>query len=115
SRAATLQRLRRSSMKPTTRPHLAIACAALLAILAGCSSASDVRSDSGPSTTASSTTSAASSPDEKSATTTTEGVAASPADPKTLYIQGSVSIPEGEPGQLSVVSVGKPYGDFGSS
>jgi len=101
-------------MKSTTRLRLALAGALPLALIAGCSSASDVRSDSGPSTTAASSTTDAAAGDEESSTTSAPA-ATGPADSTFLLIQGSVSIPDGDPGKLSVVSVGRPWGEYGSS
>lgn len=101
-------------MKPSTRFHLVLAGALAFTLVAGCSSASDVRSDSGPSTTDGSTTSAAEA-GEEGTTTTPAADAEGPSDSKALFIQGSVSIPEGQPGQLSVVFVGTPRGDYGST
>ena len=102
-------------MKLITHLRPAIAGALSLFLIAGCSSASDVRSGSGPSTTAAETTTTVRPSDEAAETTTTAASAAGPSDPKSLLIQGSVSIPAGEAGQLSVVFVGQPYGEFGSS
>jgi len=85
---------------------------------AGCSTESDVRSDSGPATTATETTDAESpdaAGDQESEETTTTAPPAGPTDSPYLFIQGSVEVPAGEAGELGVVFIGTPEGDMGST
>jgi hypothetical protein len=81
---------------------------------AGCSSESDVRSDAGPSTTATEVTEPA-NPDDGVADTTTTEAPTGPKDSPYLLLQGSVTVPPGEPDALSVVFTGVPRGDMGST
>jgi len=89
---------------------LALALLAALSLAASCSSGSDVRSDSGPSTTATGDTDSTEAQE-----TTTSAAPSGPKDSPYLFLQGTVSVREGEPGKLAVVFVGTPSGDFGST
>lgn len=75
----------------------------------GCSSGSKVRSDSGPAVESSTTTKAG---EEKESTTTVAD--ASPATSSALAISGTVTIPDGEAGKLSIVLTGKPEAQRGT-
>jgi hypothetical protein len=95
------------------KKHLLAMFVIAAAALAGCSSGSDVRSDAGPSTTAAEGTETTAADDAKETTTT--AAVAGPKDSPYLFIQGSVAVPPGDPGKLSVVFTGVPSGDSGST
>ena len=90
--------------------RVAIAAAAAILVLAGCSSTSDEQSDKGPSTTAS-----GGAATESTTTTAAKGKGAEPTTSAALFVSGNPAIGPGEPGKLSVVAVGKPKGEMGST
>lgn len=89
------------------------------ALMAGACSASDdeVRSDAGPDVAeeeeegTDESTDSGDGGDESAATTTTAPAPSGPATSPNLATVGNVQIPDGEPGQLSVVLVGPADGD----
>jgi hypothetical protein len=94
------------------KPLFVPVVAAVVALGVSCSSGSDVQSGSGPSTTAKDGESSGASEE----TTTTEAAAAAePSTSAALLVQGTVTVPDGEPGKLSVVFTGAPSGDMGST
>lgn len=90
---------------------LFVVLTASLAAAVGCSS-KEVRSDSGPSTTASK---ASDAKETDTQSTTTAAPSSSPKDSPYLYLQGTVTVPAGDAGKLSVVYIGKPAGSMGST
>lgn len=85
---------------------------------AGCSTESDVRSDSGPSTTGAGVDASGANvaePDSNTETTAPSAVPVGPKDSPFLFVQGAVSVPPGDPGKLTVVFTGVPEGDMGST
>ena len=84
--------------------------AATLSVLSGCSGASDVQSGSGPSTTsAGGGASSGTGGDGESTTTAPAEVA--PSTSPYLFTQGTVTVPAGEAGKLSVVAISAPTED----
>ncbi|MFM7509363.1 MAG: hypothetical protein ACKO5A_07420 [Actinomycetota bacterium] len=76
--------------------------AATLSVLSGCSGASDVQSGSGPSTTSAG----------GGASSGTGGDGESTGTSPVLFTQGTVTVPDGEAGKLSVVAISAPTDDF---
>lgn len=88
----------------------------LAVLLAACSSSGEVRSDDGPQAE-STVTSALFDPDGsggQDASTTTAAVAASPSTSPMIATVGTVTVPDGESGELSVVLQGLAIDDSGS-
>lgn len=89
----------------------ALVVAVALGLVTACGSSDEVRSDSGP--TAQETTvpdrgSDTTGGEPETTTTTTEAPSAQPATSPLLAVTGTVQIPDGEDGKLSVVLVGQP-------
>lgn len=87
------------------KSQLVVIVFAAAVLVAGCSGGSDVRSNSGPSTTKAESAKS----EDDTTTTTSSGPKNSPA----LYLQGTVTVPAGEAGKLSVVFTAVPDGVIG--
>lgn len=100
----------------TLRTRALVALVALTAV--GCSTGEEVRSGSGPGVR-DTTTAEPGRPDDgdsgdEERETSTTAAPATPATSPLLTVVGTATIPDGDPGQLSVVIVGAPDGTGGS-
>ena len=80
----------------------------------GCSSSDGVRSDSGPDVNGAATSEAFDPENPDSTTATTEGAAAAASTSPFVAVVGTVDVPEGDPGELSVVLTGTFEADSGT-